>query len=59
MTLTIYDETGRMLYSQEGEFAKGYNAFTLNRAEVNTAGVLYYKVATATDSGSMKMVEMK
>ncbi|MBK8556068.1 MAG: HYR domain-containing protein [Lewinellaceae bacterium] len=58
-TLTIYDETGRMLYNQQGDFAKGYNAFTLNRSQVNTAGVLYYKVATATDSGSMKMVELK
>ncbi|MBK8556045.1 MAG: T9SS type A sorting domain-containing protein [Lewinellaceae bacterium] len=36
-TLTIYDETGRQLYSRKGEFAKGYNAFTLNRAQVNAS----------------------
>ncbi|MBK8555550.1 MAG: hypothetical protein IPL65_07155 [Lewinellaceae bacterium] len=58
-TLTIYDETGRMLYRQEGDFAKGYNAFTVQRAQVNASGMLYYKVETASDSGVMKMIQLK
>ena len=48
-----------MQYGQEGEFAKGYNAFTVQRSQVDSGGVLYGKVAAAKDSGTMKMVEMK
>ncbi|MBK9335868.1 MAG: hypothetical protein IPM98_04530 [Lewinellaceae bacterium] len=43
-TLTIFDETGRMLFTQKGDFAKGhYNAVTVDRSGRRTTGVLYYK----------------
>jgi len=58
-TLTVYDETGRVLYGQTGDFAKGYNAFTLDRALMNTTGMLYYKVETPTDSAVKKMIQAK
>ncbi len=58
-TLTVYDETGRMIYTQQGDFAKGNNAITLDRAQINTIGVLYYKLETATDSASKKMIQTK
>ncbi|MCC6410234.1 MAG: T9SS type A sorting domain-containing protein, partial [Saprospiraceae bacterium] len=58
-TLTVFDETGRMIYTVNGDFAKGNNAITLDRAQINTVGVLYYKLETATDSASKKMIQTK
>jgi hypothetical protein len=58
-TLTIYDVTGRTLYTAKGDFAKGYNAFSIDRKLVETVGNLYYKVATSTDSGVKQMIQVK
>ena len=58
-TLTVYDETGRVLFTQKGDYAKGYNAVSLDRAVLNTSGVLYYKLETATDAATMKMIQTK
>jgi hypothetical protein len=58
-TLTIFDESGRMLYSQKGDFAKGYNVFSVARELVDAVGVLYYKVATDTDAATRKMIQTK
>ncbi|MEI7587756.1 T9SS type A sorting domain-containing protein, partial [Runella sp.] len=58
-TLTIYDETGRLIHTQKGDFAKGYNSFTIEKALLNTTGMLYYKVETATDSGVKQMIQAK
>jgi len=58
-TLTVYDETGRVLFTQKGDFTKGYNAISLDRAMLNTTGVLYYKLETATDSATKKMIQTK
>jgi hypothetical protein len=59
VTLTVFDETGRMLYNQTGDFEKGYNAFSLDRKLVNTTGVLYYQVSTSEESVTMKMIQTK
>jgi hypothetical protein len=58
-TLTIYDETGRLIHTEKGSFAKGYNNFMVEKALVNTIGMLYYKVETATDSGVKSMIQSK
>jgi hypothetical protein len=58
-TLTIYDVTGRTLYTAKGDFAKGYNFFSIDRKLVETVGNLYYKVETTTDSGVKQMIEVK
>ena len=58
-TLTVYDESGRVLFTQKGDFAKGYNHFTLERELVPTVGLLYYKVETSTDSATKKMTQTK
>ena len=58
--LTIYDAAGRTLYSQQGDFGKGYNAFTIDRKVVEAAaGNLFYKVETATDNGVKQMIQTK
>ena len=55
-TLSIYDVSGRVLQSIEGEFAKGFNQVTINRSDLNGAGVLYYQLDTPTDSATKKMI---
>jgi hypothetical protein len=58
-TLTVYDEIGRLVFTQKGDFAKGYNAISLDRALLNTTGVLYYTLETATDAATRKMIQTK
>jgi len=58
-TLTVYDQTGRLVYTQKGDFAKGYNTFAIDQSLLNTTGTLLYKVATATDMGIKKMIQTK
>jgi hypothetical protein len=68
-TLTVYDATGRTLYTAQGDFGKGYNAFTIDRASTSLGtkgmlsgvetGSLFYKVETATDSGVKQMIQTK
>jgi hypothetical protein len=67
--LTVYDATGRTVYTANGDFGKGYNAFTIDRKAVagalsvagslSVAEALYYKVETSTDSGVKQMIQMK
>ncbi|MCC6413987.1 MAG: T9SS type A sorting domain-containing protein, partial [Saprospiraceae bacterium] len=59
VTLTVFDESGRQLYRQVGDFGKGYNAFTLDKELVNTTGLLYYQVSTSEESVTMKMIQTK
>jgi hypothetical protein len=58
-TLTVYDAAGRVLFTQQGDYAKGYNAMVLDRSLLKTAGVMYYTLATATASATKKMIQMK
>jgi hypothetical protein len=58
-TLSIVDESGRVVYQQKGEFAKGENSIQLDRALINTTGLLYYKLETETDSATKKMIQAK
>jgi hypothetical protein len=58
-TLSVYDESGRLVFTQKGDFAKGNNAISLDRALLNTTGVLYYTLETATDAATKKMIQSK
>jgi hypothetical protein len=58
-TLTVYDETGRVVFTQKGDYAKGYNVLSLDRALLSTTGVLYYTLETAADSATKKMIQSK
>ncbi|MCB9306977.1 MAG: proprotein convertase P-domain-containing protein [Lewinellaceae bacterium] len=57
--LTVFDETGRVLFMQKGEYAKGYNAVNIDRSLLNATGVMYYKLETATDVATRKMIVVK
>ena len=58
-TLTVYDESGRVVYTQKGEFAKGYNSIAVDAAQFPTGrqAMLYYKLETATNSATKKMIQ--
>jgi hypothetical protein len=58
-TLSIFDEAGRMVYQQKGQFPKGENTVVLDRALLNTTGVLYYQLETDTDIATKKMIQAK
>lgn len=54
--LTIFDATGRVVYSREGEFPQGYNEVIINRSEVNAEGMLYYRLETLGRHQTKKMI---
>jgi protocatechuate 3,4-dioxygenase beta subunit len=61
-TLTVTDATGRLIYTQKGNFGKGYNSFSLDRSLggfTSSAAEMYYKVETATDSGVKQMIQVR
>jgi hypothetical protein len=57
--LTIYDAMGRILYTAKGQYAKGYNAFVVDRTLVESTGVLYYNVETDTKRETKLMQQQK
>ncbi|MDO8366356.1 MAG: T9SS type A sorting domain-containing protein [Saprospiraceae bacterium] len=54
-TLTISNAEGRTVKTLKGEFAKGFNTVTLQRAELE-AGILFYQLDTPTHSATKKMI---
>ncbi|HMX39489.1 MAG TPA: T9SS type A sorting domain-containing protein, partial [Saprospiraceae bacterium] len=56
-TLTVYEESGRMIYTAQGDYAKGLNSVKVDKAMLgNASGVLYYRITTDTDSATRKMI---
>jgi hypothetical protein len=58
-TLTVYDDMGRLVFTQKGDYAKGYNSFVLDRSLVETVGNLYYRVETEDASDTKQMIQVK
>jgi hypothetical protein len=58
-TLSIFDESGRLLQTQTGDFAKGYNSIVLDRSALKATGLLYYKLETPTETATRKMILLK
>ncbi|MCW5925117.1 MAG: HYR domain-containing protein [Saprospiraceae bacterium] len=58
-TLTVFDESGRLLFTQKGSFAKGHNAIAVDRALLGPGGLMYYRLETATDSETRKMIQAR
>ena len=60
-TLSIVDESGRVVYQQKGQFAKGEHSVQLDAGLVipHGTGLLYYKLETETDSATKKMIQAK
>jgi hypothetical protein len=54
-TLTISNAEGRIVKLMKGEFAKGFNTVTLQRADLE-AGILFYQLDTPNNSATKKMI---
>ncbi len=59
-SLSVFDGAGRVLFSQNNDFVKGYHTVTLDAAALPSqgAGVLYYRLETPTHSAVRKMVRL-
>jgi len=58
-TLSVYDVTGKVLYTKVIAAAKGYNTVTLNRSDVPAVGVLYYKLESGDNVATKKMIVLE
>jgi hypothetical protein len=58
-TLSVFDQSGRLVYQQKSDFPKGYNSLPLEKALLNTTGVLYYTLETANNSATKTMIQAK
>jgi hypothetical protein len=58
-TLTVFDESGRVLFTRKGDFAKGYNAVEVEREALGTTGLMYYQLQTSDNSATLKMIQTK
>jgi hypothetical protein len=54
--LRIFDVTGRLLKTLEGDFPKGYSRVTVDRDDLRSTGVLYYQLETKDYLATRKMV---
>jgi hypothetical protein len=54
--LSIYDTDGRVLKTFQGSFEKGYNEVTVERSELQSGGVVFYKLETPSHNAVRKMV---
>jgi hypothetical protein len=54
--VTIFDATGRTLKVITGSFAKGYNEVVVEKSDVNTVGILSYRLTTDKFSATKQMI---
>ncbi|MBL7815752.1 MAG: T9SS type A sorting domain-containing protein [Saprospiraceae bacterium] len=54
--LTISTIDGRVVKVVNGEYKAGYNSISINKSDLNTSGIFYYRLETAEHSASKKMV---
>lgn len=58
VALSVYDQTGQLVYSKSGNYTPGFQSIRLEKS-VLPPGVLYYRVETPTDSAVRKMVRVR
>jgi hypothetical protein len=55
-SIKVMDVTGKTVKLIQGMFSKGYNQVTVSREDLNTAGVLYYRLETKDRMATRKMI---
>ena len=55
-TLTIYDVTGKIVYSKKIDAAKGLNKELVSRTQIGSTGVMFYQLVAGDYSATKKMV---
>ncbi len=56
VTMKVMDMTGKMVYSIQNNFTKGYNTINIENAQLNGAGIYYYQLETGDFSATKKMI---
>ncbi len=59
VTISVFDVTGKKLYSTSNTYAKGMNSVVLDVNSFDSNGILYYQVETNEYSATRKMVVLK
>jgi len=59
VTLTLSDVTGKTVWKHFGAYETGLNNVTIDVDDLNTSGVLYYRLEAEDHSASMKMIILK
>ena len=59
VVFNIYDLAGKIVKTERSTYAAGKNVITLNAAELNITGVMYYSVETEEWSSTKKMIVIK
>lgn len=55
-SLTIYDLAGKAVWQQRGMYDEGYNAITVVRSDLPTAGIFYYTLESGNFKETRKML---
>ncbi len=58
-TITVSDIDGKIIWKHFGKYSQGLNNVIINRDDLGTSGVLYYRLDTDNHSASMKMIVLK
>lgn len=58
-TMTFTDVSGRVLRILEGDFQKGYNEFRIQRQDIQTAGLVWYRLTADGMSATRRMMIME
>jgi hypothetical protein len=58
-TLTIYDATGKVVRTVDGDYSAGFNRVILNRNDLSAGGVYYYHLTASEFTASKKMIVTK
>ncbi len=54
--MILSDASGRVLKTIEGNYLKGYNEIKVSKAEINTTGIIFYRLETPTHNAVRKMI---
>ncbi len=57
-TLSIFDISGRVLYTKTGDYEQGTHVISIEKSALNASGVLYYQVQTGEYRATRKMIKM-
>jgi hypothetical protein len=58
-TLTVFDETGRLIFTQKGYYAQGYNTIAFDCTLVNETGGVYYTLETNKCKATKLLMKVK
>ena len=54
--MTVFDVTGKIVTSLQGQYSRGYNEITISKSDLNTSGVLYYQLESGDFTATRKMI---